>query len=251
LLSPRWFEDNAVKQFTLILIAGALAAFMNIAPAKADILYTLTYDSCSGGCGNGSGTNNNTFGYIDIHQVNASSVTLTETLSSNSVSNLNDNNYFVNTGSGNHQPFAFNVDKTIVISNVQPSTYFTAGSGSVNISGLGTYSNYIACTSACGSGASNASSIGQSLTFSTSDGSTLTAADFINNASGFIFSSDIIGGLTGNTGEVAAQAGSACNTATTTCAGYTGGSSQVPEPSTIVIFGSALIAIGLVRRRYI
>jgi hypothetical protein len=176
---------------------------------------------------------------------------VTETLTNNSSTNLNDNAYFVNTGNGNHEPFAFNLDKTVVISNVQPSTYFTAGSGSVNISGLGTFSNYIACTSACGSGASNSTSIGQTLTFSTSDGSTLTAADFLANSSGYLFSSDIIGGYpSGNTGEVAALAGSACNTATTTCAGYTGGTTATPEPSTIVLFGSALLALGYFRRRY-
>ena len=234
-----------MKNVFFVLVAALLIAVGS--PAKADIIYTLNYDGCSGGCGNGQGTSNNTFGYIALHQVNATTVSVTETLTGNS-QNLNDNNYFVNTGSGNHEPLAFNLDKPVTISNVSPSTYFTAGSGSVTISGGGTYSDYIACTSNCGSGASNAQMIGQSLTFSTNTG-TLSVSDFTANSSGYLFASDIIGGKTGNTGEVFAQASTACNTGTTSCAGANAVGSPAPEPASLALLGSGLMALAAARRR--
>jgi hypothetical protein len=72
-----------------------LASLIGTFPAKADALYSLTYDSCTGGCGNGSGTNNNSFGYVSLHQVNATQVSVTLQVTAPS--------YFVNTGNGtNH-----------------------------------------------------------------------------------------------------------------------------------------------------
>jgi len=238
-----------MKRIAFFLVACAIAALGHAGSANADIIYTLTYDSCTGGCGNGQGTNNNTFGYVTLHQVNSSTVSISETLTSGDTMALSD--YYVNTGSGGHQPFAFNLDKAVVITGVTPSTYFAAGTGSTTISGLGTFSNYISCTSNCGSGASGSTLYGQSITFSTANGSSLSYADFISNSSGFLFASDIIGGYpSGNTGEVAAYASSACNTATTTCAGANVTTpTATPEPSTIVIFGTSLLGLSLSGRR--
>lgn len=225
-----------MKPIFLLLVVFALASFPNAGPAKADAIYNLTYDSCSGGCGNGSGTNNNNFGYVDLHQVNSTQVSVTVQLTSPA--------YFVNTGNGtNHAPFAFNVDQSVTISgltdsNSSPSTYFTAGATNASISGLGTFSNEIGCTNNCPHGASNGGE-GTLMTFTLTGSSALSFSDFIANSGGYFFSADIIGPA-GNTGEVAA------NNAPTITGGGSG--APAPEPASLMVFGSALAAFAYVRR---
>jgi hypothetical protein len=217
--------------------------------AKADIIFHLTYDGCSGGCGlTGQGSTGNDFGYIDLHQVSATQVLLTEQLNTN-VSLDSD---FVNTGNGNHQPLAFNVDKSVTISDMSNTTYFTPGSGSVTISGMGLFSNYIACTSSCPPGASGRDLYPDQLMFTTTNGSSLSLSDFVNNASGYVFASDIIG-PSGLTGEVAAIGpGVFCDPGASNCAnpyGNSGGTTAAPEPASLLVMGVGLIGVGIARRR--
>jgi hypothetical protein len=222
----------------LSLIAVALAAFPSGKSAKADAIYNLTYDSCSGGCGNGQGTNNNSFGTVTLSQVNADQVLVTVQLNTN-VSLDTD---FVNTGNGsNHQPFAFNLDTSGTISGISNTNYFAVGPTGDSISGLGTFSNTIACTNACPPGGSGADQLGDLLSFRVTNNSGLSISDFVaNTPNGHFFAADVLG-PSGNTGEVAA------NDAPTITTGGDGDPS-VPEPSSLALLAGGLLCIQGVRR---
>jgi hypothetical protein len=229
----RGFGTRSV--FLFALAALALTALGRDGSAKADAIYNLTYDSCTGGCGNGQGTNNNSFGYVDLHQVSSTQVSVTL--------QLTDPAYFVNTGNGtNHAPFAFNVDQTVAISGLAdasgtPSTFFSAGALNQGVSGLGSFTNEIACTNNCPNGASNGGA-GNLLSFTVTGSSPLSLTDFVANSGGFFFAADIIG-PSGKTGEVAA------NTAPTITGG---GSTPVPEPSSLALLAGGLLGIQGLRR---
>jgi hypothetical protein len=215
------------------LVALILLTFATCQRADADAIFTLNYDSCSGGCGNnGQNSGNNNFGYVTLHQVDANTVSVTVSLASG----VGLDTDFVNTGNGfNHEPFAFNVDKSVTVTGIS-NPYFTVGPSPDAISGLGTFSNTIACASNCPPGASGADLLGNSLIFTTADGSPLNISDFVANSEGYFFAADVLG-PSGNTGEVAA------NGAPT----ITNGSSNVPEPTSIALLGSSLMALGAVR----
>ena len=223
-----------------------LAAFFGLAlvgrHANADSVYTLNYDSCTSGCGNGQGTSNNNFGYVDLSQVGSNQVQVTLKITNPS--------YIVNTGNGtNHAPFAFNTDKSITISSISdgvsnPSIYFTAGAINAGVSGLGTFNYEINCTTNCTPGASNGGE-GTYLSFLVSAQSgALSLNDFIANAGGFYFASDILG-PTGLTGEVAANQSPTTTTNTSGGSGGSGGNSNVTAVrrmnarSTLTMSGSA------------
>src|SRR5215469_9823327 len=132
----------------LALALLSLFALQSGKPAHAGAVYTLDYDSCTGGCGtNGQGTSNNNFGYVTLSQVSANQVSVTL--------NITDPGYIVHTGNGfNHAPFAFNTDTAITISNIAdqygtPSTFFTTGATNQTLSAVGTFGYEIACTPNC------------------------------------------------------------------------------------------------------
>ena len=225
-----------MRQLLLILALGL--AFVS-GQSQADTIFSLNFDSCGGGCGNGQNTSNNNFGMVTLTQVSANQVSVTL--------QVIDPGYIVNTGSGsNHAPFAFNTDTAVTISNIAdslstPSTYFTTGATNASVSGLGTFGYEIACSPNCANGASQGGE-GTYLSFIvTANSGALGIDDFVANGNGFYFATDIIGPA-GNTGEVAA------NQAPTIT---TGGGSPVPEPASVALLGSGLAALAGLRRRRI
>ena len=97
---------------------------------------------------------------------------------------------------------------------------------------MGTFNYSIDCPG-CGPGASHANP-GPLEFLITATG--LTPEKFIANASGYTFSADIIG-ASGNTGSVGSFAG------------VNDPVSPVPEPASLVLFGTGLVFAGSVIRR--
>lgn len=197
-------------QMRVLALAALLAAsiFVFATPASADLIYSLMVDTCTGGCGTAP------FGTVSLHQVNATTVQVTETLATSVV--------FVKIGSGNALEFNITNSPTVTISGITTGFTYT---GSSSASGLGNFGYAIAC-SGCGPGAS--SPLPGPLVFQVSVASgSLSITNFIANSGGFVFASDIKG-TSGNTGEVATRA---------------------PEPASMTLLGVGLFGIGLIRRR--
>ena len=203
---------------------GAVAVLMAAGPASADLLYTLNLQACSGTCAPGP------FGTIDLHQVNSTTVTVTETLLNGAE--------FVHTGAGDALAFNILGNPAIAVSGL--TTGFAVDPNPpVSASAFGNFDYGIICTvpTGCGNGGSNPNP--GPLTFSTTDGSALSINNFIANVGGYFFASDIIA-ANGATGNVASNGPPVCTGS---------GCTPVPEPASLTIIGSALLGLAAVARR--
>ena len=164
-----------------LAVVAATAAFPSASHA---ILFDLTSDHCTGGCGTPP------FGTVDVTQVGAN-VDIDV--------HLFDGNQYVKTGSADFQNFKFNgvgvALGDIVVDAHVPA--LIAATGAFNGDGTGNFTFGINCPS-CGNGGSGA--------FSTDIGFTVnnaTIADLTQpNNLGNIFVVDMLSGTTGNTGPV-------------------------------------------------
>lgn len=199
------------------LITGLVLAVVAISPASAStITYSLDTSFCSSTCQTPAGT-------ITITDLSGGGVLVDEELAPN---------VFANTGAGVSLAFDLSTTSGLMVTNL--TTGFTVlGAGNYAKTGTGAFNWAVDCTS-CGSGTSAPQF--SSVMF---DLSGVTTASFLTNSAGLNALSDI--GVkqsngTFNTGNIGANGGSAQPP-------------PAPEPATMVLMGSALVGIGVLRRR--
>jgi len=204
-----------MKQILKLSIAVA-AIFVSLASAQA-------YDTASFTLISSPSIGTGTMGTVTLTQNGANEVDVTVALAANTD--------FIST-SGSHNAFAFNLDlETAIAIGIPPSlsNIFIASDDGASNTPYGNFGYVIDCPG-CGPGSSNANP--GPLTFSVVDSTGIKISDFVANAGGYYFSSDVIGPA-GGTGNIAAN---------------TVYAQSVPEPATLTILGSGLIGLALLRR---
>jgi hypothetical protein len=219
MLKPTPLGEQLLGSINFRLLLAPIALVLMGLPAHADIMFTLNDGGscCSGG---------QPFATVTLKAIDANTVQVTEDLTPG----------YVWAVSGAGESLSFNVDKIFTFVPASFSTGFGPGTAPYKASPFSDFSAGVNCTvsAVCGSGTS--AQFAGELQFEITNASGLTPSDF-TNSSGEYFASDIgIPRVTGGgftTGNVATNI-----PGTTTRTG-----SEVPEPGSIVLFGTILAGI--------
>jgi PEP-CTERM motif len=212
-------KERQMKIRKLLLLLPVMLLF-TAANAWADS-YTLNIDHCTGGCGSAP------FGTINTSNI-AGGVHL--------VFSLNDGAKFVLTGQeGSTIGFNLTGDPTVTFANPSLAGWTIdngGAAGSIHFDGFGNFNYSVNC---CFGSLGGGSASGTLLSFDIL-GAGITTASFNELSSGgspsVFFAVDILSATTGNTGPVG-----------------TGGSTNVPEPASLVTLGLSLIGVAAARYR--
>lgn len=199
---------------TAVVLALVAVGVIVTAPQAHAIVFNLTSDHCTGGCGTPP------FGTVTVTQ-NGANVDVTVALATGYS--------FVKTGSVDFLAFKFNASG-VVLADITVDAHvpaLAAATGTFNGDGTGDFAFGISCP-LCGGGASDAFTTPIMFHVASATIADITAA----NAGGNIFVADVLA-PNGNTGPV----------------DVTGGSTTVPEPATVAFLGTGLVALGFLSRR--
>lgn len=158
----------------------ALIAFAPAAMANLSASYVLNSTNISGGTG--------PFVSVLLEQIGAGlngagEVRFTVTLESGATQ-------FAKTGGQNHETFAFNTNTNVTVSGLPGGLFWDVKNTAKAQSDGGSYNNGIKCSTACGNGSSSPDYTGPLVFDVTAAG--LTINNFVVNASGNLFSADIL-----------------------------------------------------------
>jgi len=221
------------------ILLGSLVLILGLASssASADTIFSLNDEGCTTGC------NVLPAGTVTLQQNGTNDVLVTVLL---------DPAYSFRDGNNTHWAFGFTLANGLPTATIAPGTLINGygqsfsflGAGNYNDPPLGSFQYAFDCTT-CSAGG-NAGTTTQKLSFDlVSTG--LTEASFISNGN-YYFGVDVVGltqgaglGLTGNVGATGpGTPGGDVDTRTATA----------PEPSTLMLFGTGVTALGgLIRRR--
>jgi hypothetical protein len=212
---------RSAKLLSVLALSAGLLGMTAVASHAATETFSLTSDHCDGGCLTGQTSG----GTITITDVSAGVVSVNVTLANG--------NEFVHTGFDTD--FGFNLTGAPSITFSGVTTGFTPNglpnpvfATSLMMDGTGTFEYGVQCT-ACGNGGSNPQTGPLNFTITATG---LTVASFIQNAAGQFFAVDLISGTTGKTGAIDASV-----------------VSSVPLPPAALLFGTALVGLGVLGRR--
>jgi len=173
---------------SVLTVAAFVAGIAGASTPSHALLFNLTSDHCTGGCGP-AGT---TFGTVNVVQ-NGTTVDITV--------HLNSPFAFANTGAADNQAFKFNAVGVVVgditVNQTVPGQTLMADAGAFNGDGTGNFGFGIQC-STCGGGLSSAFT--NDIVFHVAN-ATIAELTVPNNF-GNVFVADIGNLTTGNTGPV-------------------------------------------------